>query len=217
MQAFPQEPPAPGGEDAAAVPSLPKLRFRLPMEPARLLRARERIRDYLRVHCVDEELVDDVVLCIEEACTNAIRHSGSQDELQVWLAFEGEALHAEVKDRGRGFDVRGFDPARMPAPMDLGGRGLYLISQIMDEVRLRRRPHGGLAVSMVKRPVREPRRLHARERPRRDRRPGRYPPSRGAAESLARGDRRGLPGARLAVSPRVRERGGAAHDQSAAR
>ena len=129
----------------------PRLSFRLALEPSHLLRARERIRDYLLAHCDDPRLVDEVVLCIEEACTNAIRHSGSGDWIQVSLEFEDASLVARVKDDGRGFDVASFDPAVMPDLMATGGRGLYLMAQLMDDLELR--SEGGLEVRMSRRGV----------------------------------------------------------------
>ncbi len=97
-------------------------------------------------------MVGDVVLAVEEAMTNAVRHSASAEPLEVRLGFSGPDLHAEVSDRGRGFDVAGFDPRRMPDLLQSGGRGLYLISRLMDEVDLR--ADGGVDVRMVKRGAR---------------------------------------------------------------
>jgi PAS domain S-box/PAS domain S-box/PAS domain S-box len=128
--------------------SLPQLRFRLPLDPARLARARERIRDYLRLYCTEHDLVDDVVLCVEEACTNAIRHSGSETGMEVSLGFEGGDLVAEVRDYGQGFDIDTFDPQILPDLLSPGGRGLFLISRLMDEMDLHR--DGGLDVRMVR-------------------------------------------------------------------
>ena len=129
----------------------PRLSFRLALEPSHLLRARERIRDYLVAHCDDRRVTDEVVLCIEEACTNAIRHSGSSDWMQVSLEFEDGSLVASVKDAGRGFDVASFDPAVMPDLMATGGRGLYLIAQLMDDLELR--SEGGIEVRMSRRGI----------------------------------------------------------------
>ena len=120
-------------------------------EPSRLRRARERVRDYLTTHCGDERVVNDVVLAIEEACTNAIRHSGSQAEIEVVLAFEEGRLSATVKDHGRGFDVAAFDPERRPDPLLDHGRGLFLISRLCDEMQLCR--EGGLEVRFAVRDV----------------------------------------------------------------
>jgi PAS domain S-box-containing protein len=137
----------------AAIPTSPppRLSFSLPLDPARLLRARHRVRDYLNEHVADAEAIDAVVLAVEEAMTNAVRHSGARDELDIMLHFEGADLIAEVRDRGGGFDLASFDPQRRPDPQAPSGRGLYLIARLMDDVRLR--CDGGLEVRAVKRDV----------------------------------------------------------------
>ncbi len=120
-------------------------------EPSHLTDARERLRDFLHRHCPDARLVAEVVLCLEEACTNVIRHSGDRRAMQVALRFDDDALVCRVRDRGRGFDTASFDPAAVPDPLSSRGRGLFIISRIMDELRLR--SDGGLEVEMVKRAV----------------------------------------------------------------
>ena len=99
--------------------------------------------------CGDAALIDEVVLCVVEACTNAIRHSGSKADMDVSLALEGDQLIAEVSDDGQGFDVGGFDPDTMPDLLATGGRGLYLIAHLMDELELS--SDGGVRVRMIKR------------------------------------------------------------------
>ena len=127
----------------------PRLHFRVPPEPAHLLRARERLRDYLRQYCAERQVVDDLVLCVEEACTNAIRHSGTGDDIEISLEFDANRLVAVVKDRGRGFDVANFDPQRSPDPTLDHGRGLFIIAALMDSLELRL--DGGLVVTMERR------------------------------------------------------------------
>jgi PAS domain S-box-containing protein len=127
----------------------PSLRFRLPLDPARLLRARQRIRDYLDQHAVSSETIDVVVLAIEEAMTNAVRHSGAAGDLEVRLGFEGRDLCAQVEDHGAGFDVDSFDRDHPPDPLSTGGRGLFLMAQLMDDLDLI--CDGGLEVRMLKR------------------------------------------------------------------
>ena len=128
--------------------SPPRLAFTLPLDAARLLRARQRIRDYLHSHVRDREAIDAVVLAVEEAMTNALRHSGTRDDLEIHLQFEGGDLVAEVRDHGAGFDVDSFDPDRLPDLLAPSGRGLYLISRLMDEMELT--SSDGLAVRVVK-------------------------------------------------------------------
>ena len=115
------------------------------------MRARERIRDYLLAHCDDAQLIDQVVLCVVEACTNAIRHSASDEEMVVSLRFERGDLVVSVRDAGRGFDVESFDPTVLPDLMASGGRGLYLIAHMMDDLELR--SEDGLEVRMTRRAV----------------------------------------------------------------
>jgi PAS domain S-box-containing protein len=128
--------------------SAPRLSFRVPLDSSRLLRTRERIRDYLRFQCASRRVVNDVVLCIEEACTNAIRHSGAQSDMDVTLSFDGDQLTAVVTDRGHGFDVSSFDPHVLPDVMKTGGRGLFLIAALVDEVDVA--AEGGTRVRMRK-------------------------------------------------------------------
>ena len=135
----------------------PRLHFRIPPEPSYLLRARERLRDYLRQYCAQRRLIDDMVLCVEEACANAIRHGGSPDDIEIALRFTRSRLVATVKDRGRGFDVASFDPEHSPDPGADHGRGLFIIARLMDDLELRL--DGGLEVRMACRAV--PRRAAA--------------------------------------------------------
>jgi len=129
----------------------PALGFEVALEPSRLGNARERLRDYLHRHCADEGLVANVVLCLEEACTNVIRHSGAREAMQVALRFDHDALVCTVRDHGHGFDIESFDPRTVPDPLANDGRGLFIIAHIMDELSLRL--DGGLEVEMVKRAV----------------------------------------------------------------
>jgi PAS domain S-box-containing protein len=128
----------------------PQLSFHLPLDPARLLRARHRIRDFLHAHDVQPRAIEEIVLAIEEAMTNAVRHSGGED-LAVGLGFDGTDVIAVVRDHGRGFDVASFDPERTPDLLAPSGRGLFLIAHLMDELELH--SQGGMVVRAVKRDV----------------------------------------------------------------
>jgi serine phosphatase RsbU (regulator of sigma subunit) len=88
------------------------------------------------------------VLCLQEACANAILHSGTP-EIEILILVEGDDLVVEVGDNGRGVDVGALDPCVMPHPLSPGGRGLPLIAGLMDETTLT--SNGGLRLRMVKR------------------------------------------------------------------
>jgi anti-sigma regulatory factor (Ser/Thr protein kinase)/ligand-binding sensor protein len=126
-----------------------ELHISLPPQPAALFGVRARIRTHLQLSPLDPGQIDEVVLAVEEACTNAIRHSRSDRDIDISLGFEAADLVAMVRDRGRAFDLSRFDPGVVPDLFATGGRGLFLISRLMDEVDLR--VHGGLEVRMRKR------------------------------------------------------------------
>jgi PAS domain S-box-containing protein len=138
-----------------------RLLFHLPLDPARLLRARQRIRAYLHEHGAHGAVLHDIVLAIEESMTNAVRHSGSGDDVEVMVSFEGPDLVAVVRDHGIGFDVARFEPGPPPDPLATSGRGLYMIGRLMDELALH--SADGLEVPMLRRGVVAP--LARGERP----------------------------------------------------
>jgi PAS domain S-box-containing protein len=100
-------------------------------------------------YCSERRVIDDVVLCIEEAATNAIRHSGVEQDIDISLQFDSDRLVAVLKDRGQGFEVANFDPQRSPDPTLDHGRGLFIIAALMDTLELRL--NGGLEVHMTRR------------------------------------------------------------------
>jgi len=84
-------------------------------------------------------VVDDVVLAVSEAATNAILY-GSADAQPVTVTVRVYSgwIEATIRDRGR-------PSAPRTAPVtSLGGRGLWLIGQLVDELRLARARPGTL-------------------------------------------------------------------------
>jgi anti-sigma regulatory factor (Ser/Thr protein kinase) len=114
--------------------------------------ARETVRDIL--HSWHDPLeIDLIELAIGEACANAIEHGsprGVQNEFVLrCFAADGTELVFEVEDEGVGFAVTDQTLSHMPDLNSEGGRGLFLINQIMDQVAIRR-TNRGLSVCMTK-------------------------------------------------------------------
>jgi anti-sigma regulatory factor (Ser/Thr protein kinase) len=99
------------------------------------------------------EQVLAVELALQEALANAIRHGCRSDSTKhvqcVVTSEEPGEIVIVIRDPGEG-----FDDALVPNPLDgenvlkPGGRGIYLINQLMDEVGFR---DGGREVQMRKR------------------------------------------------------------------
>jgi serine/threonine-protein kinase RsbW len=82
----------------------------------------------------------DVLLAVHEAVVNAMTHgNGSDPSRRVDVAYwcGDDALTVCVRDEGAGFDVAAeLSRAHRPPSLDrLSGRGLLLITRLMDEVQ----------------------------------------------------------------------------------
>lgn len=113
-----------------------QMRTAFACDPQRLLETRHAVRDFLTAHGIDEQTVEELVLCVEEACTNTLRHSGSIEPGEVAVSIREHFVEICVKDSGKGLDLAGIDLAREPDLLAPGGRGLYLIKMLADELEL---------------------------------------------------------------------------------
>ncbi len=99
----------------------------------------------------------EIELALREALSNAIEHGSGHDplkEIQCCVACDhARGMLIVVRDPGPG-----FDPASIPSPIvghniySAGGRGIYLINQLMDEVHFEK---GGTEIHMRTRPPAE--------------------------------------------------------------
>ena len=87
---------------------------------------------------LDESVVADVLLALDEAVSNAVRHGSRAGEpVVVTVESDGEWVEMTVRDGGPTPRLPRL-PAEPPPVLQTGGRGLWLILQLVDEVRLQR-------------------------------------------------------------------------------
>ncbi|KAA0933682.1 MULTISPECIES: ATP-binding protein [Streptomyces] len=107
---------------------------------------------------VDPDISYDISVALSEACANAVEHGGDSDRgepteaYRVTAYLDGEKCRIEVTDSGPGFPSgRGRAPAR-PSHSDAEhGRGLCLIQELSDHVRIGNSSgRGGAVVSFDK-------------------------------------------------------------------
>jgi len=99
--------------------------------------------------------IDLIELAIGEACANAIEHGspcGADNGFTVRCKLnpDQKTVVFEVEDEGADFNLTGLALGRVPDVTSEGGRGLFIINQVMDEVVLHSST-SGLMVRMVKR------------------------------------------------------------------
>ena len=94
-------------------------------------------------------------MAVREAAVNAVLHGNAYDpNKKMMVSFEntGQSLVIKVRDQGKG-----LDPSTVPDPLapenllKSSGRGIFLIRNFMDDVKLQRAPEGGMEIRMVKR------------------------------------------------------------------
>lgn len=130
------------------------LELRFPARPDELRGMRDALRERLRAWRLDEACASDVVMAVDEACQNVIRHAycGEQDGMiELEVRCTGDELQIAVRDF-----APPVDPSRIrPRPLDElrpGGLGTHLIHSAMDHTEFGKPPSGaGNLLRMVKR------------------------------------------------------------------
>ena len=107
---------------------------------------------------LDDDTIHWVGVALRESVINAIKHGNRNDpSKRVFVEFHTSngadaELAISVRDQGEGFDPDALeDPLEPVNILKPSGRGIFLIRNFMDEVRLRRAPEGGMEIRMVKR------------------------------------------------------------------
>jgi len=111
-------------------------------DPKLLSTVRAMVRSYLAEAGFTRERADEVVLGVDEACTNAIRHGckGCEDEVfSIVFRSDEEWIEIQLLDSGEPASADLFEAKVRTVPghhseIEPGGLGLHLIREVFDEV-----------------------------------------------------------------------------------
>ena len=92
--------------------------------------------------------IEDMKVCVSEACTNAIKHS-DKDEFQIKFYVYPDKLTIEVLDDGIGYDVDSLASPDLKNPKT-SGLGIFIIKTLMDEVEIKSCDKCGTIIKMTK-------------------------------------------------------------------
>jgi serine/threonine-protein kinase RsbW len=111
---------------------------------------------------LDERDTHAVVLATDEATNNVMRHAHRDRPdaaLHLQCFLKPDRIEIVLHDQGGPFDLEAV-PQLNPAELRVGGRGVFLMRRLMDEITVRPRD-GGNTLRMVKvyRPAEAPARL----------------------------------------------------------
>ena len=102
---------------------------------------------------LDDTTTHRVVLAVDEATNNIIRHAhhgASVQPIVIQCFTREDSLEIILFDRGEPFDIDAI-PHLDPTELRPGGRGIFLIRHLMDEIRVLPRPGGGNILHLLKR------------------------------------------------------------------
>lgn len=102
------------------------------------------IRDFINFYAheagIGNEAVENIMLAVDEACTNIIKHaykSFPNGEIKIKIEYDDKKFTIIIIDYGNA-----FDPGKISKPdlqkyyreRKIGGLGMYLIKTLMDDV-----------------------------------------------------------------------------------
>ncbi len=114
-------------------------KFQVDSDLAVVQKTSEEVLSFLKPVPLGEAALFDIRLCLEEALINAMKYGNAlKKEVPVELDVEAsdKEVRITVKDQGPGFDVKRLEDCTDEKNLYRNhGRGVYLIHQLMDEVR----------------------------------------------------------------------------------
>lgn len=127
------------------------MQLEIPSSPEYVTIVRHAVEGVARRMRFDADQIEDLKLAVGEACTNAVKYGCPTEDnpnVEVKCVMLPDCLKVEIRNNCTGPDCPVF-PSRVDINRE-GGRGLYLMRQLMDEVNLTWE-HGIAIVTMLKR------------------------------------------------------------------
>ena len=96
------------------------------------------IKDFLKIHKVDLNIIKNIQLATDEAVTNIIKHSykgeNKNNIIKINLEFKDERIIINLYDNGSSVKEEQIKPREL-VNIKPGGLGTHFINNIMDEVK----------------------------------------------------------------------------------
>lgn len=119
-----------------------RLRLEFPGDTAELGEVRTALRGFLS-EWLNEESVEQIVLAVDEACTNVIRHAldGETKPVRLECLLQSRQLSIVLRDYGKPCDPE-LVKGRAMEDIRPGGLGVHIIQRVFDRVEYAPQPDG---------------------------------------------------------------------------
>jgi serine/threonine-protein kinase RsbW len=114
----------------------PMFALTLPSDLRMLSVARTFVEAVCQACNFERSFLHALVLATGEAVTNIVRHAHRempQAEMQILLEIRADGVVLDFLDQGRPFDIAAV-PQLPPGELRIGGRGVFLLRTLMDEI-----------------------------------------------------------------------------------
>ena len=105
-----------------------------------LLEVRIFVDESARAFGFSDEEVSNIILAVDEACTNIIKHAyhnASDKEIEISIYHDNHSFEVRIYDNGNSFDPAMIQPPNLKDHLGhkrRGGLGVYLMKRLMDKV-----------------------------------------------------------------------------------
>jgi serine/threonine-protein kinase RsbW len=88
---------------------------------------------------INDDIYGNIMISVTECISNAITHGNKNDKnklVHLELTMENDLLKFTIEDEGLGYDSSKLKDPTAPENIEkIGGRGIFLIKQLTDDVR----------------------------------------------------------------------------------
>ena len=114
-------------------------RTAIPNEPSRASEMRGFVVDFLTRTEIPEHVADEVLMAVGEVVANSCRHGRAPKgigEVSIRCGMRDSCIEIAITDDGPGFDAESVLETGVPDLLSSGGRGFFLMRQLMDRVEV---------------------------------------------------------------------------------
>lgn len=131
---------------------LDRIHINITARPENLKQIRAMVAKVTFAAMLPEEDAGSVILAVDEACSNIIKHCCKDDptrSIDVTITLDKNSLAVTIVDNGNCFDIGSIKPRNIQ-DIKPGGLGVYIIREVMDGVEYSHTPEGLNQVKLIK-------------------------------------------------------------------
>ena len=128
------------------------VKLTIPSDSKYLSLIRTVLKHLLSYYEVPDDIARKLVLCVDEACSNIIKHSYRglcTEPIDITFEIDNNNFTAKIRDYGKQCDTQKFKPRSLDEVRP-GGLGTFFMHEIMDTVNYCTKREKGTLLTMTK-------------------------------------------------------------------